>query len=75
LTPEEAFGMVLADSRKAKGLSQEKLAAVSGLDRTFISLLERGQRQPSLTSILTLSKALGIPAEKLILAVTKKLPK
>ncbi len=66
MTPERAFGTVLKELRTAMGLSQEKLAFACGLDRTFISMLERGKRQPSLTSILLLAKALSIPADKMI---------
>lgn len=66
MTPETAFGIVLKKLRSVSGLSQEQLALNSNLDRTFISLLERGQRQPSLTSIIMLSKSLNIsPAELL----------
>lgn len=66
MKPEEAFGAILKDIRTSKGLSQEKLALNCNLDRTFISMLERGQRQPTLTSILALSKSLEIPADQLI---------
>lgn len=66
MTPEQAFGMVLKKLRSALNLSQEKLGFSCGLDRTFISLLERGKRQPSLTSILALADALGVPPEELL---------
>lgn len=66
MKPEQAFGVILRLARSKKGLSQEQLALVSDLDRTFISMLERGQRQPSLTSILCISNALGIPASDLV---------
>ncbi len=66
MTPAEAFGHVLKRTRKESGLSQEQLALQSGLDRTFISLLERGKRQPSLTSIIEVSDRLNIPANELI---------
>ena len=66
MTPAEAFGHVLKRTRKECGLSQEQLALQSGLDRTFISLLERGKRQPSLTSIIEVSDRLNIPANELI---------
>lgn len=66
MTPEQAFGMVLKKLRMDLKLSQEKLSFNCGLDRTFISLLERGKRQPSLTSILTLADALGVPPEELL---------
>ena len=48
------------------GVSQEKLALMAGLDRTFISLLERGLRQPSLGSILALSAHLNVSPDHLI---------
>ena len=66
MKPEEAFGQILKAVRSSRGLSQEQLAFKSELDRTFISMLERGQRQPSLTSILCISASLGIPADELI---------
>ncbi len=66
----EAFGAALKAARKKKGLSQEKLAFQSNLDRTYISLLERGKRQPSLSSILEISKCLDIPAHELIRITT-----
>ncbi|MBS4429717.1 XRE family transcriptional regulator [Pectobacterium punjabense] len=70
MAPETAFGIVLKRQRLASGLSQEQLGLNSNLDRTFISLLERGQRQPSLTSIIMLSKSLNIsPAEFLTLTM------
>jgi transcriptional regulator with XRE-family HTH domain len=56
-----AFGAVLRELRKRQSLSQEKLAFESGLDRTYISLLELGQRSPSLETMLAISRALQIP--------------
>ena len=58
MKPENAFAEVLKATRKKHGFSQEKLALQGGLDRTFISLLERGLRQPSLTTILQIADAL-----------------
>jgi len=66
LKPENAFGQALRHFRKEVKLSQEKLSQESGLDRSYISLLERGLRQPSLTSILKLSKALKISSANFI---------
>ncbi len=60
MKPETASGQALRYFRKNINISQEKLSQESGLDRSYISLLERGLRQPSLTSILQLSKALKI---------------
>jgi transcriptional regulator with XRE-family HTH domain len=56
-----AFGRVLRRVRKARGISQEALAYATGLDRTFISLLERGLRQPSLGTLLRIGDALKLP--------------
>jgi transcriptional regulator with XRE-family HTH domain len=73
LKPSAAFGKVLAEVRKKKGISQEKFAEICEMDRTFISMMERGLRQPTLTSILTIGKALNISPSKLIDLVRKKL--
>lgn len=55
-----AFGVVLQNMRKTAGFSQEQLALECGLDRSFISLLERGRRQPTLKTILQLLDAMNI---------------
>lgn len=70
MKPEEAFGIVLKRARTDKGFSQEQLALSCDLDRTFISMLERGQRQPSLTTILAISSSLRTPADQLIKLTT-----
>ncbi len=54
------FGKRLKELRLEKSLSQEKLAHQAGLHRTYISLLEKGKRQPSLSSAMNLADALGI---------------
>ncbi|EHR7290253.1 helix-turn-helix domain-containing protein [Vibrio parahaemolyticus] len=66
MKPEVAFGVVLKNARTNHGISQEQLALLCDLDRTFISMLERGQRQPSLTSIISISSSLQVPAHELI---------
>lgn len=67
------FGQVVRELRIENKLSQEKLAEYCDLDRTYISLLERGQRQPSITTIFKLSKALGILPSELIAKVQANL--
>lgn len=62
----EVFGNVLRELRESKQISQEKLAEYSELDRTYISLLERGLRQPTITTIFKLAKALDISPSELI---------
>lgn len=68
-----AFGKVLRQARQTRGISQEYLAQESSLDRTFISLLERGLRQPSLSTILQLARTLGLPAADLVQSVVDML--
>lgn len=55
-----AFGEVLRECRAKAGFSQEELALKADLDRTYISLLERGLRQPTLETLFTLAGVLGI---------------
>lgn len=71
--PEIVFGRILRQFRKDINFSQEKLSQESGLDRTYISLLERGLRQPTLTSLLKLAAALGVSTVNLVAAVEVKM--
>ncbi|HEY6874175.1 MAG TPA: helix-turn-helix transcriptional regulator [Geobacteraceae bacterium] len=73
MTIESAFGEAIRELRKQKRLSQEYVAHESGLDRSFISLLETGRQQPSLVTIFQLSKALGVSPSQLITFVEQKL--
>ena len=54
-----AFGETLKLARRRRGLSQEQLATVCNIDRTYTSLLERGLRTPSLSILLDLAAALS----------------
>ena len=65
----EIFGKVLRELRDGNQFSQEKLAEYCDLDRTYISLLERGLRQPTITTIFKLAKALNISPSELIAKV------
>jgi transcriptional regulator with XRE-family HTH domain len=69
----EIFGQVLREMRENHHLSQEKLAEYCDLDRTYISLLERGLRQPTITTIFKLAKALNISPSELIEKVENQL--
>jgi transcriptional regulator with XRE-family HTH domain len=60
------FGKVLRQLRKDAGLSQEKLALEAGLQRNYISMMELGNYQPTISTIIKLSKALKIKASKII---------
>ena len=54
------FGIILQNVRKKNSLSQEQLGELSNLHRTYISDLERGIRNPTITTIFSLCKALKI---------------
>jgi transcriptional regulator with XRE-family HTH domain len=62
---EEIFGKILQEERKAKKISQEKLAKLTGLDRTFISLIENGKRSPTFSTILKICSALDLEPSEL----------
>ena len=60
------FGDGVRKLRKRKGLSQESLAFETGLDRTYIGGVERGERNISLLNILKLAHAFGVRAGRLL---------
>ncbi|TCT07080.1 helix-turn-helix domain-containing protein [Paralcaligenes ureilyticus] len=60
------FGRRLAQLRKAQGVSQEQLALISGIARSYVSGVERGQRNISLLNILRLAQALNLPPVALL---------
>jgi len=67
------FGQVLRTIREQHGLSQEQLGLESGYHRTYISMLERGQKTPTLTTILQLASVLNISAAELVRQVENQL--
>ncbi|MRW94874.1 helix-turn-helix domain-containing protein [Duganella sp. FT80W] len=73
MEPGVAFGQVLRALRRDAGLSQEQLAFAAGVERNFVSLIERGVNQPTIRVIFKLAHALGVPASKIILSVEEKL--
>jgi transcriptional regulator with XRE-family HTH domain len=68
-----SFGKVIRRLRLEKGLSQEQLGFDSDLRRTYISIIELGQQQPSLTTIIKLANALQISASSLIALLEQQL--
>ena len=66
------FGHRLREARSKIGLSQEGLAEIAGLDRTYISLIERGLRNPSLICIGKLADALEVPTSELLIRYKEK---
>lgn len=56
----------MRELRRSTGLSQEQLASASGLDRTYIGGIERGERNPTLKTIVWIADALGVPPSVLL---------
>ena len=63
--PLIVLGQSIKKARVQLSLSQESLADKCGFDRTYISMLERGKRNPTLLNLLKLAKGLGISVSKL----------
>lgn len=61
-----AFGTVLARLRRERGWTQEFLSFECNLTRNYISLLERGERSPTLNTIAKLAEALKVGEEEFI---------
>jgi transcriptional regulator with XRE-family HTH domain len=68
-----AFGVVLRRLRIDAGLTQEQLGFEAELRRTYVSVLELGQQQPSLTTIFKLAGALKTPPSRLLRQVEDEL--
>jgi transcriptional regulator with XRE-family HTH domain len=60
------FGKRLREVREGVGISQEKLAEIANLHRTYVSSVERGKRNISLENIDRLAQALGVPMADLM---------
>jgi len=67
LDTSDAFAIVLKQHRTAKGLSQEALAEKANLHPTYIGLLERSLRNPSLNVAQALADALDVRLSRLVL--------
>lgn len=67
------FGEVLKDLRKEAGISQEGLANECELDRSFISMLERGLRMPTIETLFKLSKTLNKAPFEIIKIVEERI--
>ncbi|KWW32346.1 MULTISPECIES: helix-turn-helix domain-containing protein [Cupriavidus] len=70
-----AFGKALRKLRLERGWTQEFLSFECNLTRNYISLLERGERSPTLNTIASLSKALRVGEEELIKMTLEELRK
>ena len=63
---ELPFGVALRRVRQAARMSQEDLGLEAGVQRNFISLIERGHNQPTINTISKLARALRMKASELV---------
>lgn len=61
-----AFGQALVTMRREVNISQENLALLAGVDRSYMGKLERGQGAPNLTAVVRIAAALGCSAAELV---------
>ncbi|MCK4798332.1 MAG: helix-turn-helix transcriptional regulator [Spirochaetes bacterium] len=62
----EKFGKKVKEERLKRGFSQEELAARAGVHRTYIGMIERGEKNITLFSVKKIANAFGLTIEKLI---------
>ena len=65
-------GKTIQQLRKAKGMSQEVLSGLAGLDRTHYSKIERGLRSPNLDTLFKISNALGMEPHELVAIIERE---
>ena len=65
-----SFGQRVREIRQDRGLSQEELAELAGMHRTYVSSLERGLRNVGLDNILAIAAALDVSPSDLFLGET-----
>ena len=70
---QTTFGKILRKYRLQQQLSQEKLAELADLDRTYISQIERGLKSPSFKALIALARALQVQAHVLVSEVENEL--
>ena len=62
-----AFGQAIKAARAVAGVSQEELAHLAGIDRSYMSSIERGEQNVGLMSMHRVAEALGLPLSALVL--------
>lgn len=68
-----AFGKVLRELRERAKLSQEELADAADLDRTYVSMLERAKRQPTLETLFRIAAALKVAPATIVARTSAEL--
>ena len=65
-TISERFGQVVKSVRERQGMSQEKLAELAEIDRTYVSMIERGKKHPTLEVASRIADALNMRLSEII---------
>lgn len=68
----KAVGSTIRDLRKSQGISQEKLAEKAGLHRTYIGALERGEKSPTVDTLVKIVLALNVSLNDFFVHCEKK---
>jgi len=66
LSPEKRLGLAIRKIRIEAGWSQEALSFKAGLHRTYIGVIERGEKNLTLRNAIRIAKALGIKAAEIL---------
>lgn len=60
------LGKIIREKRESQNVTQVELASRAGVDRNYIGMVERGERNPSYLSLQKIAQGLGIPVNELI---------
>lgn len=69
----KALALVIQEARTAAGLSQQQLADLCSLSRSYVSFVERGERGVSVTVLLQIAAAVGVKGSELLRRIEEKL--
>jgi transcriptional regulator with XRE-family HTH domain len=72
---EKAVGAELKAEREKRQISQEKLGFEAGIHRTYVSLIERGVKNPTLDVLFRLCRALDVPPGQFVKNVERRMEK
>ena len=67
------FGLLLKELRGKKGITQEKLAELSGVDYKYIQKLEYGKYNPTIDKLIKIAKALEVEPGTIVNTLTERL--
>ena len=74
VAPARAFGAAVREARTERGVAQETLAHLAGIERSHMGKIERGEHMPTLVLILKIARALGSSSAELMTATEAGLP-